>query len=63
MERLLAFVEVKKTVGFSETTIRQWVKEGKFPRPICVNGGSKYRWLQSEIVAWLDEQIVQSRGA
>lgn len=35
------------------------IKDGEFPKPIKL--GRSSRWLQSEVEAWLQERINQSR--
>lgn len=39
----------------SEKTIWTWVREGKFPRPIKLNGRTV--WRISEVEAWISKQV------
>ncbi|MFP2834982.1 helix-turn-helix transcriptional regulator [Citrobacter portucalensis] len=39
--------------------IYKLIKDGTFPKPIKL--GRSSRWLKSEVVAWLQERINQSR--
>lgn len=36
------------------------IKDGKFPKPIKL--GRSSRWLESEVEAWLQQRITDSRG-
>ncbi|EAQ4619747.1 AlpA family phage regulatory protein [Salmonella enterica] len=36
------------------------ISEGMFPRPIKL--GRSSRWLKSEVEAWLQQRIAESRG-
>lgn len=46
--------------GVSEMTIWRWLNEParQFPRPIYI--GRRRYWKETEIVAWLDDQSVQT---
>ena len=61
-ERLLRAREVCERIGFGATTLREWVNEGKFPQPIQLFGKGHPRFLESEVNAWIEEQIRLSRG-
>lgn len=39
----------------SEKTIWTWVRDGKFPKPLRLNG--RTIWRMSEIELWLSEQL------
>lgn len=42
-------------LSVSEKTIWQWVKQGKFPKPIRLSANVTV-WRLSDIQAWLDEK-------
>lgn len=46
-----------KMVGVHSMTLRRWWANGKFPKPIKVNGLPMFR--NAELLAWLEDQ----RGA
>lgn len=54
-ERLLPLPEVESRSGFKSSFIYQLIKEGKFPRPVKIGAAS--RWRESEIQAWIFNQI------
>jgi predicted DNA-binding transcriptional regulator AlpA len=47
---LLDIHMVSALVGFAEITIRQWARQGKFPKPITF--GRSVRWRSSDVMAW-----------
>ncbi|WP_170343490.1 helix-turn-helix transcriptional regulator [Ruegeria arenilitoris] len=53
-ERLLAYPEVVKIVGFKRTKIYEMMNNGEFPKPIKIGRAS--RWSQSELTDWIEGQ-------
>jgi len=47
---LLDLSGVQNIVPAAESTIKQWVKQGKFPKPVKV--GSRSFWRKDEVWAW-----------
>jgi len=58
--KILRLPSVKQQTGLSRSTIYLRVKEGQFPKPVSL-GGRSVGWIESEIQAWLEEQISSSR--
>jgi prophage regulatory protein len=54
-ERAIRFIELKRTVGASRSTIFRWERDGKFPKHFCL-GKNSIAWLSSDIDAWLKER-------
>lgn len=54
-ERLLPLPEVESRSGFKSSFIYQLIKENKFPKPVKIGAAS--RWRESEIQAWIFNQI------
>ena len=48
--------EVADRYKISRPTIWRWVKQGKFPRPIKLAGGSS-RWKLSDLEVWEKTQV------
>jgi len=59
-ERLLRLPDVKDRVGLARSTIYLRVSNGTFPSPIKL-GEHTVAWMESEITAWIDARIQQSR--
>lgn len=54
---------VEARTGLSRSTIYLRMAQGTFPRSISLGGLRAVGWLESEIDAWLHEQIAASRGS
>lgn len=52
-ERFLDKHQVQKMVKFSETTLKEKIKEGLFPAPVEIF--SRNRWKYSDIKKWMEE--------
>jgi prophage regulatory protein len=50
--RILRQRQVLELLGISSSTLWDWVKRGKFPKPIAIGPNSK-AWLGDEIDAYL----------
>ena len=60
-QHILRLPTVKAITGLSRSTIYLRISEGSFPR--LVNLGSRAGgWLSSEVAAWMDQRIKDSRG-
>lgn len=58
--RILRRKQVQELTGLSRSTIYLRVAQGTFPKAISL-GPRAVGWLDSEVQAWLDNQIAQSR--
>ena len=61
-ERVLRLPRVQARTGLSRSTIHVRVANGSFPQPIRL-GARAVGWLESEVDAWIREQIAASRGS
>lgn len=59
-ETLLRLPQVLALTGRGRTSTLDDVKAGTFPRPIKVGAASC--WLHSEVQAWIERRIRESRG-
>jgi len=56
--RLLRLSEVNYLTGLSRSYIYALSSAGKFPKSISlVPGGTSKAWLESEILAWINERV------
>ena len=57
---ILRLPAVKARTGLSRSTIYLRIAEGDFPKSISL-GGRAVGWIESEIQAWVQQQIDVSR--
>jgi prophage regulatory protein len=57
MDKLLRRYEVEDQVALKRSAIYALMSENKFPKPLKV-AGRAVRWRQSDIAAWISEQVV-----
>ncbi len=60
MLSILGLKDVMQRTGLSRSTIYQRMSEGTFPESISL-GDRAIGWLESDIDAWLRQQIAASR--
>jgi prophage regulatory protein len=46
------------STGFKKPTIYEWMRQGKFPRPIKI--GRSARWPSSDVEKWIAEKIAEA---
>lgn len=59
-DKLIDMEFITKLTGLTDKWFYQLIKNGKFPKPIKL--GRSSRWLESEVEAWLQQRITDSRG-
>ena len=55
--------QVEKRVGLTRSPLYARVKAGTLPKPIRLGNGRAVGWIETEIDAWLAEQVQKSRKA
>ena len=58
-DRFVDMAFITRLTGLTDKWFYKLIKDGEFPKPIKL--GRSSRWLQSEVEAWLQERIAQSR--
>lgn len=53
--------QVEKRTGLSRSTLYEFLKAGRFPRPIRL-GLRAVGWVESDIESWLQERIQAGRA-
>jgi prophage regulatory protein len=56
-KRLIGFPEVMAKTGLRHTAIYERMRSGEFPASIKI--GACARWLETDVDAWIDRQIVR----
>jgi prophage regulatory protein len=59
---ILRLPAVMASIGLSRSSIYLRISDGTFPKPISL-GGRAVGWLESEINAWIAQQIESSRNS
>jgi prophage regulatory protein len=59
--KILRRKEVTARTGMARSTIYDHMRRGDFPSPIKL-GAKIVGWLDSEVEAWLCQQVLKSRG-
>jgi prophage regulatory protein len=59
-DALVTYAEIKSVTGrlYSRTHIARLIKEGKFPKPVPVNGRS-IAWRKSDLTAWTAAKLAK----
>lgn len=53
---LIRAIQLRKELGnIGNTTLRRWVREGNFPKPIKL-GANCVAWRRDEVDAWLESR-------
>lgn len=60
-QKLIRFPEVIRKTGFGKTWIYELIKAGKFPSQVKT-GFRTVAFIESEIDAWIDKTIADSRN-
>jgi predicted DNA-binding transcriptional regulator AlpA len=58
-DQLVTMAFITRRTGLTDKWFYKLIKDGEFPKPIKL--GRSSRWLQSEVEAWLQQRINQSR--
>jgi prophage regulatory protein len=59
-DKLVDMAFITQFTGLSDKWFYKLISEGLFPKPIKL--GRSSRWLESEVEAWMQERIHQSRN-
>lgn len=60
-KRFLRLPQVKELVPLPTSAIYAAIQDGTFPQQIKL-GARAVAWLESDILAWIDERIAESKG-
>jgi prophage regulatory protein len=61
MATLLSFKDVSSRTSLSRSTIYRLLDEETFPKPIYL--GTRRAFIESEVTAWIEDRIAESRAA
>ena len=55
--KLLTRSQVAAELGVSQWTIWDWVKKGKFPKPVSLSPGHAMKWREVDVAIWLQRRM------
>lgn len=55
-QQVLFITDLEKIIGRNRLTLRRWWLEGKFPKPVKLNG-STLVWHADTINKWIEQNI------
>lgn len=55
--------ELCARIGLSMSSIARRIQAGTFPRPFALGHGRSVAWLESDVDAWLEQQIARTSEA
>lgn len=58
-DQFVTMAFITRLTGLTDKWFYKLIQDGVFPKPIKL--GRSSRWLQSEVEAWLQQRIQQSR--
>ena len=58
-DQLVTMPFITQLTGLTDKWFYKLIQDGEFPKPIKL--GRRSRWLESEVEAWLQQRIAQSR--
>ncbi|ENR6008778.1 TPA: helix-turn-helix transcriptional regulator [Citrobacter freundii] len=59
-DQLITMAFITQLTGLTNKWFYKLIQEGLFPKPIKL--GRSSRWLRSEVEAWLQQRIAESRS-
>jgi prophage regulatory protein len=59
-QRIIRLPQVRDLVGLGKSAIYGKIKAGDFPKPVKL--GRVSGWVESEVQAWINSQIMASRA-
>ena len=61
--RIIRRHEVQSRSGLGRSTLYLKMSLNEFPKQVTLGNGRAVGWIESEIDAWLEQQVAASRGA
>ena len=58
LPKLVGYKQLREVYGWPKRTIQDWLRDGKFPKPLDLPGRENY-WAVDDIVAWLKSDLVR----
>lgn len=62
-DALLRRRAVQALTGMSRSGIYAAIERGAFPKPVCIGDTRSVGWVESQVQAWINQQIAASQSA
>ena len=60
-DRFLRLPAVEELTGFRKSTIYEWMRTGRFPKPARL-GARMVAWPETAVLQWVQDRIAESQG-
>ena len=61
--RFIRIATVTNLTGIPRSSVYDLIKRGLFPAQLSLGGGKSVAWLESDVIAWMNERIAASKAA
>ena len=60
--RFIRIAAVTNLTGMPRSSVYALIKRGLFPAQLSLGGGKSVAWLESDVLAWMNERIAASKA-
>ena len=60
--RFIRIATVTDLTGIPRSSVYDLIKRGLFPAQLSLGGGKSVAWLESDVLAWMNERIAASKA-
>ena len=60
--RFIRIAAVTHLTGMPRSSVYALIKRGLFPAQLSLGGGKSVAWLESDVIAWMNERIAASKA-
>ena len=60
-DKFLRMPAVEGLTGFRKSTIYEWMRDGRFPKPVRL-GARMVAWPETAVLQWVQDRIAESQG-
>ena len=61
--RFIRIATVTNLTGIPRSSVYALISRNLFPAQISLGGGKSVAWLESDVIAWMNERIAASKAA
>jgi len=60
--RFIRIATVTNLTGMPRSSVYDLIKRNLFPAQLSLGGGKSVAWLESDVIAWMNERIAASKA-